>query len=225
MRATTDRRVPNAGRRRVPKAPAKNPYLTRYGAAHVGSLALTPTETELLLSKVDNSRDAALLSLAVSTGIRREDLVAIRLADVDPEKGEVTFHESKKRRSRTVPVDGGGLRALRQYVHGVPRTQEWLFPGGHRNRPGSVPKEGATKHLSGFAAWLVLQKWLDAAGLKRRPFHALRSTCYKLAKAKGWTPEEAAALLGDTVRVAMEVYGVSTPGELREAARDRPILA
>lgn len=210
--------------KRRPRAPAKNPYLTRYGAAHVGSLALTPSEVELLLAKVDNPRDAALLAVAISTGIRREDVVAIRLGDVDAERGEITFHESKKRRTRSVPIDGGGLRALRHYVHALPRGQEWLFPGGHGNRPGSRPKEGPGRHLSGFAAWLILQKWLDAAGIKRRPFHALRSTCYKLAKARGWTPEEAAALIGDTVRVAMEVYGVSTPGELKEAARGRPIL-
>jgi integrase len=199
-------------------------YLEKYGAHHSGALALTVEEATKLLGAVDNTRDSALLALAISTGIRREDVVAIRLGDVDAERGSVTFYESKKRRTRTVPIDGGGLRALRQYVHGIPRGQVWLFPGGHGNRPRTVPGRPTPKHLTGRAAWNVLNHWLRVAGLEPRPFHALRSTCYKMAKARGWSPEQAAALIGDSVRVAMEVYGVSTPGELKEAARDRPIL-
>lgn len=208
--------------------PPPRSYRARYDAAHVGSLALTPAEVSTLLDRVDNVRDSALLELAVSTGIRREDLVAVRLEGVDTERGFLTFYESKKRRTRPVPVDGRTLVTLRRYVESLPRGTDaspWLFPGGRRDRRETRLGLAASQHhLSGFAAWGILRRWLTVAGLKPRPFHALRATCYKLCKARGWSVEQAAALIGDSVRIASEVYGVATPAELREAARDHPIL-
>lgn len=208
--------------------PGPRSYRAKFDAAHVGSLAFTPDEVGTLLGKVDNVRDSALLELAVSTGIRREDLVAIRLEGVDLERGFLTFYESKKRRTRPVPVDGRTLVTLRRYVETLPRGTDaspWLFPGGRRDRRETEKGLSASQHhLSGRAAWNVLRAWTDAAQLTARPFHALRATCYKLCKARGWSVEQAAALIGDTVRIAAEVYGVATPGELKEAARERPIL-
>lgn len=218
------------GRRKSPPgSPGPTTYRAKYDAAHVGALAFVPEEVERLLEKVDNVRDLALLELAVSTGIRREDLVGIRREGIDLERGFLTFYETKKRKTRTVPVDGRPLVTLRRYVDTLPRgsaASPWLFPGGRRDRREIQRGDPASAHhLSGFAAWTILRRWTTAAGLPNRPFHALRATCYKLCKARGWSVAQAAALIGDTVHTAEEVYGVATPGELKEAARDRPILA
>ena len=181
---------------------------------HAGSVALTPDEVRRLLAPIDRLEDRALLELAVTTGIRREDLVAIPLEGLDLDSGMLTFYEAKKRRTRRLPLDGTALVTLRSYVRTLPRGERWLFP--------SPRLKG--RHETGRLAWNVLNRWLDVAGLPRRPFHALRATAYKLAKARGWSVEQAAALLGDTIRVAMEFYGVATPGELRETVRERPLL-
>jgi integrase/recombinase XerD len=181
---------------------------------HAGSVALTPDEVRRLLAPIDRLEDRALLELAVTTGIRREDLVAIPLEGLDLDAGMLTFYESKKRRTRRLPLDGTALVTLRSYVRTLPKGGRWLFP--------SPRLKG--RHETGRLAWNVLNRWLDVAGLPRRPFHALRATAYKLAKARGWSVEQAAALLGDTIRVAMEFYGVATPGELRETVRERPLL-
>jgi integrase len=177
-------------------------------------VALTPDEVERLLRPIDRLEERVLLELALSTGIRREDVVAIPLEGLDLERGMVRFYESKKRRARSVPIQGPTLVTLRTYVRGLPKGERWLFPSPRRRG----------KHQTGRFAWSILNRWLDETGLPRRPFHALRATAYKLAKARGWSVELAAALLGDTIRVAQEFYGVATPGELLETARDKPLL-
>jgi len=181
---------------------------------HSGMVALTPDEVERLLRPIDRLEERCLLELALTTGIRREDLVAITLASLDLERGMVGFYESKKRRDRRVPVQGRTLVDLRTYVRGLPRGSRWLFP--------SPRKAGA--HQTGRFAWTIFNRWLDVAGLPRRPFHATRATAYKLCKARGWSVELSAALLGDTIRVAQEFYGVATPGELLEVAKEKPLL-
>jgi integrase len=154
------------------------------------------------------------LELALSTGIRREDVCAIPLEGVDLIRGTVRFYESKKRRTREVPVQGKVLVTLRTYVRTLRKGEHWLFPS---------PRLSG-KHQTGRFAWTIWNRWLDQAGLPRRPFHATRATAYKLAKARGWPVELASALLGDTIRVAQEFYGVATPAELLEIARAHPLL-
>ena len=181
---------------------------------HAGSVALTPDEVRWLLAPIDRLEDRALLELAVTTGIRREDLVAIPLEGLDLDSGFLTFYEAKKRRTRRLPLDATALVTLRSYVRTLPKGGRWLFPSSRL----------AGRHQTGRLAWNVLNQWLDVAGLPRRPFHALRATAYKLAKARGWSVEQAAALLGDTIRVAMEFYGIATPGELLQISREKPLL-
>ena len=156
----------------------------------------------------------------------------MRIEGLDLAAGTLAFYESKKGRARTVPlglVDGRVAQTLRRYVASLPtdrRASPWLFPGGRRDRAETRRGIAASHHhLSGRAAWTVLRAWAAATDLPLRPFHALRATCYKLCKARGWTVEQAAAHIGDTVRVAGEVYGVATPSEIAEAARQRPIFA
>lgn len=200
----------------VPR-PTRNRKGATSAAEHSGQFALTADEVGLLLDGVRDTRDHALLSLAIGSGIRREDLVAIKLADYEAERGVVRFYESKKRKIRTTTLDPKANVALQRWLGARARESQWLFPSDHRfNNPKG--------HLSGRGAYNVLQRWLTAVGLPGRPFHSLRATCYKLAKARGWSIELAAAQLGDTIRVAQEFYGVATPGELAQAMRERPLL-
>jgi len=198
----------------TPSSPTSRNTLARTHTIHAGTLALTPDELDLVLRPVDRLEERSLLELAATTGIRREDVVAIPLEGLDLTRGTVRFYESKKRRTREVPVQGRVLVTLRTYVRRLQKGERWLFPSPRK----------AGKHQTGRFAWTIWNRWLDAAGLPRRPFHALRATAYKLAKARGWSVELAAALLGDTIRVAQEFYGVATPGELLEIARERPLL-
>jgi integrase len=181
---------------------------------HAGLVALTPEEVQRVLEPVDVLEERALLELALTTGIRREDLVSIPLEGVDLERGAIRFHERKKARNREIPVQGRALVDLRTHVRNLDRGERWLFP--------SPRLRG--RHQTGRFAWNIWNRWLRRAGLSPRPFHATRATAYKLAKFRGWPVELAAAILGDTVRVAEAYYGTPTPGELAQIARERPLL-
>ena len=193
---------------RKPVTPTREPYLT-------GQLALAPSELPRLWAAIERIDDEALLRLAVATGIRREDIVHIELAAIDlgDELGWIGYWESKKRRSRKVPISGEALRALKKHINAIPHRSRWLFPA----------RRGTAGHLSGRTAWDVLNRALDRAGLERRPFHALRGTCVKLAQTNGWSIEHIADLTGDSVRTIQMHYSVPSRAEMGIVAIQRPL--
>jgi integrase len=193
------------------KDKTENPFVKGY---RTGERALTPNQVEKLLERVTDLHDLGLIQLGVSTGIRREDIVGIKTKDVDAENSSVTFYERKKSRTRTVFVSGNVMNTLKM-IQRINGTNPYLFP---------TRKSGKSKHLSGRAAYNILNKYLEAAGLPRRPFHSLRGTCYKMCQRKGWTPEQAAEHIGDTLTVAQRHYAVPSVEELKEAATSKPII-
>src|SRR3990172_1331894 len=174
-----------------------------------GTVALTEPEATLLLSKIGHIEDKALLALAMATGMRREDVVAVHLKDVDLENRLVSFWESKKRRPWSAWFGEDTAVTLEQHIHGLPKGTPWLFPS---------PRD-PKKHLSSRQAYNILQSWLERAGLKRRPFHALRATCIKLLQKRGISIEQVMKQTGDTFRTIKEHYDTPSDDEMREAFR------
>jgi site-specific recombinase XerD len=96
-------------------------------------------------------RDRAMLELAYSCGLRAEELVSLRLADVDYD-GEQLRVEGKGRKTRFVPVGEPALAAVRVYLERArpalvapPATAAKTAAAGHsspddhpRARPGRV---------------------------------------------------------------------------------------
>lgn len=179
-----------------------------------GRDALTEEEAEAVLKATTSYQDEALLRLAMVTGIRREDIISIPLEGVDLRAGEVTYYEAKKKRTRTVHIGGETLAFLAKHVDSLPAGSRYLFPG----------RENGVRHISGKTAWNILDRALRAAGLKPRPFHALRATCVKLAQKRGWTAEKVAELTGDTVRTIQTHYSTPSADEMAQVAREKPIL-
>jgi integrase/recombinase XerD len=85
---------------------------------------LTAEEVERVLSQPDvrapvGVRDRAILELLYSTGVRRSELVSLRLTDVDPERGTVMIREGKGRRDRMVPVGERALAWIERYTRDI----------------------------------------------------------------------------------------------------------
>ena len=178
-----------------------------------GEKALTEKQVELFLGKIGSLYDETLFRLAICTGIRREDIVSIKQADVDLNNYQISLYENKKRRIRTIPLNENVVQKLKQHLHVIGKG-EWLFPSPYNHR----------KHISGRQIYSRFQKYLVAAGVESKPFHALRATCIKLCQRRGWSVEQAAKLLGDTIRVVQEHYTTPSNEELRQVARERPII-
>ncbi len=85
---------------------------------------LTEYEAELVLQQPDVNdpvgiRDRALLELFYSTGMRRTELIRLKLPEIDHHNGLGTIRQGKGRKDRVVPVGERALAWLDKYLHQV----------------------------------------------------------------------------------------------------------
>jgi integrase/recombinase XerD len=88
---------------------------------------LTVREAEMVLMQPDikhplGLRDRAILETFYSTGIRRMELVALTVADVDRERGAVIIREGKGGKDRIVPIGERALMWIGKYLDEVRPT-------------------------------------------------------------------------------------------------------
>ncbi len=62
------------------------------------------------------ARDSAIIGIMASCGLRRSEVVKLRLEDLDIENGQVTVRAAKGNKSRTVWVRGGALLAMEDWL-------------------------------------------------------------------------------------------------------------
>lgn len=184
-----------------------------------GELALTEAEVKKLLSVITDLRDAVLIRLAISTGIRREDIVAIETKNIIENEQDrvfkITFWEEKKNRWWTVYVGGETYQMLKMYLNSFKKMPKYLFPKNDKK---------LDVHITGRTAYNILNKYLKMAGLEKRPFHALRATAIKLMKQRGYTIEEVMKVTGDTWKTISMHYAVPSDSELKDTVKNKPVL-
>lgn len=171
-----------------------------------GEKAFTRKEWDKLMAAVGRLDDEVLFTLAVNTGIRREDMVNISIGDMSPDNRSITYYERKKRRTRTIFINSEMARRISMYLNTIPKSQPRLFG------------------FSSKTAYNKLQRACDIAGIPRRPFHALRATCVKFCQQAGWSPEEVSELTGDSIRVIQEHYSTPSITEMQEIAETKKIM-
>jgi len=113
------------------------------------------------------ARDAAIIAVMYSCGLRRAEVITLDHADYDAESGRLKIR-GKGNKERTAYITGGAERALSDWVN---------FRG---DNPGAlffaVNKGGiiGTRRLSSQAIYNMLQKRGDEAGVKSFSPHDLR---------------------------------------------------
>jgi len=169
------------------------------------SFAFSESEVSRLLSACGTMADYIMILLSVRYGFRREDIVRIRVRDINIEQKTITFYEKKKDRTRTIPIEYDVAMDLKRYIATLQKNEIFLLPF----------QDGST-------AWRHLQDLCKVAGVAvpegrtGRPYHALRGTCLKLRQKQGWTVNECAALVGDEPRTVFKHYLTTTPAELAD---------
>lgn len=189
-----------------------------------GEDALSPKEWAKLISVVDNLEDEVMLKITVTKGFRREDIghgtvqrqrknekvkmtTGIKIENIHFDDMRLTYYESKKDRIRDVPLNDTDITLIKKLINSRGKHQhEYLIT------------------YSGRTAYRKLQEYCDKAGIRRRPFHALRSTCVKFCKTAGWSDEQVAKLTGDTISVIQEHYATPSTSEMAEVAGSKPII-
>jgi integrase len=90
-----------------------------------------------LLRQPANEKHRILLALCYSAGLRVSELVAVRVADLDIDRGVIQIRQGKGKKDRYSLLAKAIIPQLRDYLH-TNRVGPWLFPGPDPSRHLSV---------------------------------------------------------------------------------------
>jgi integrase/recombinase XerD len=115
-------------------------------------------------------RDAALIGVLYTGGLRRAEVAALDLGDFDTETGKLTVRSGKGRKARTVYLSDGALDALLDWllVRGT-ETGALFMPV---NKGGNIQR----RRMSAQAIYNLLEKRAAEAGVKDFSPHDFRRT-------------------------------------------------
>jgi integrase len=193
---------------------------------------LTAPQVQTLLEAARGERLEALFILAVTTGMRQGELLALKWADVDLEQGALTvratlqtekgggfmFAQPKTARSRRrIVLTATAVESLRQ--HRVRQAEERLWVGPAWDDLGLVLTNAIGRPLDGVHVLRRnLRPLLAKVGLPPIQFHDLRHSAATLFLGKGVHPKVVAEVLGHSqVSITLDVYSHVLP-DMQESA-------
>jgi len=174
---------------------------------------LTLEEVNLLLEQPDVSRDIgirdrAILEVLYATGVRASELIALRLGDVDLDKG-VVLCLGKGSKERLIPLGRSAVEWLLKYL---PIRQRWL---GQRTSPWLfISPRG--RPLTRQALWKLVARYGRAAGLGRVMPHMLRHTFATHLLEHGADLRSVQMMLGHSDLSTTQIYTYVTNERLRQ---------
>lgn len=193
---------------------------------------LDSQQVALLLQKAEGSRLYVPILLAVTTGMRRGEILALRWQDVDFDKatatvvrnliraeGKLEFGEPKTPRSRrTVTLPPITVEALRR--HKVQQAREKLRLGPAYEDYGLVCAQTNGKPYDPREFSKAFTRLAKRAGFPNLRFHDLRHTHASLLLRGGIHPKVVSERLGhSTVSITLDTYSHVVPSLQQEAAR------
>ncbi len=124
---------------------------------------LSPGEVARMLARARSPKHRALLMLLYSAGLRVGEVVRLRPADLDAERGLVRVRSGKGNKDRYTLLARRAVEAVQIYVRAYP-TETWLFPGPRPDR-----------HLTTRSVQRVVKRAARAAGISKQvTSHTLR---------------------------------------------------
>lgn len=112
------------------------------------------------LSKIENLKHKAILTLTYSVGLRVSEIVNLKIEDIDSKRMLIHIKNAKGRKDRIVPLSPTVLNLLREYYTEY-KPKEYLFNGQNSNQYsiGSCQK--------------IYKKYIEESG----HIHTLRHSC------------------------------------------------
>jgi site-specific recombinase XerD len=155
-------------------------YGLRYYYRHIGqgrrAIALPSLKRELTLPVILNRSELRqlfkapallkhriVLTLIYSAGLRSQEAINLKLADIDFERRTIHIRQSKYKKDRIVPLSRFMARGLRRYL-AVEHPQVWLFNG----------KEPDGRYSAKGLSWVMREALKRTSIQKEVNLHSLR---------------------------------------------------
>jgi integrase len=183
------------------------------------------------LEAAKGERLEALLILALTTGMRRGELLALRWKDVNLDRSVLAVTGSlqgqsrstlsiatpKSGKSRSVALGTVAVTALRE--HRKSQAQQQLLVGGEWRDLGLVFATEFGDFLSPTTLRLALRRTLTRANLPTIRFHDLRHSAATIMLSRDVHPKMASEMLGhSTIAITLDLYSHVTANMQRQAA-------
>jgi integrase len=199
---------------------------------HHEMATLSPEQARALLVAAANDRFEALYVLALSTGMRQGELLALKWRDVDLEGARLhvrttrqytaegyQFTEPKTAHSRRlIALPETAVAALRQHRSRQAEERQRLGPAWEDRDlvfPNSIGRPMDGKHL----LRREFRPLLKRGGLPAIRFHDLRHTAATLLLGSGVNPKIVSEMLGHShISITLSLYSHVTPHMQQQAA-------
>jgi integrase/recombinase XerD len=158
-------------------------------------IVLAKEEIKMILEAHHNRKHKAMLSVIYACGLRRSELLNLKIQDVDSKRNLLIVRQSKGKKDRVVPLSKKIVVMLRVYYKEY-RPVAWLFEG-----------QKAGKQYSEKSLDSVLKQALAKAKIKK-PFtlHGLRHSFATHLLESGTDLRYIQAILGHKSSKTTEIY-------------------
>ena len=177
---------------------------------------LTTAEVEQVLNTPDlqtdvGVRDRAMLETLYSTGMRRMELVGLKLFDVDIERGTVMIRQGKGRKDRMIPIGERALAWIARYRDEV--RPQWAL--AQDDGILFLTMQGESLSLNRLTQ--MVREYIEAAQIgKQGSCHLFRHTMATLMLENGADTRVIQAILGHASLESTQIYTQVSIRHLRE---------
>lgn len=162
---------------------------------------LTPTEVDKLTAALRTHRDRAMIAAMVLGGLRRCEVIGLRLSDLRPGERRVFVADGKGGHQRIVPISGRFFEHLRGYLDAErppDADTDHVFLVLKRPRRG--------RPLTAAGLDQILTGARTRAGLRHATCHELRHTCLTRLREAGMALEAVQAQAGHASINTTQIY-------------------
>jgi integrase len=178
---------------------------------------IDPQEADAFLAALRTDRDRAMIEAMLLGGLRRCEVLGLRLGDIRPGERRLFIAEGKGGQQRIVPVSPRFFTTLAAYLAAErpePATDDHVFlvlKGPNRGRP--LSSAGLDEIVAGARA---------RAGIAHLTCHQLRHTCFTRLREAGMALEAIQAQAGhrsiESTRIYLHLANDWLAGEYRRAS-------
>ncbi len=156
---------------------------------------LSKSEVKRIINSCNNLKHRCILSLIYSAGLRRSELMNLRITDINSDRGLICIKAAKGKKDRYSLLSTGLLRELRIYYKEY-QPITWLFEGQEPN----------TKYSATSIANILKKACLKAKINRRITPHILRHSFVAHLLEQGTDLRYIQTLLGDSSSKTTEIY-------------------